>query len=254
MTLGIECLLTDDPACADELVYLHPGRYQPRTPRHRRRHARARPWWPNRCSTKATSPPRHLRKTADPSFTKGGRHRRQPHQGQAAPPLLCVRQRAQSARNTNSRLGPLHCRISPARRAGPVGKRHPGVLKKFGGHAMAAGCTIHEDGLDTFEQALCTVARRLDAATPDAPAGYRRPGWRSNTAAPPVQTLTEVWGQGLPPPVFSEEVEVVAAPGGRKAPGAQVGTVANRWTPSSPATPTRCPGGNPGISLSADEW
>ena len=35
-----------------------------------------------------------------------------------------------------------------------VAKRHPGVLLRFGGHAMAAGCTIAEDQLDVFEQAL----------------------------------------------------------------------------------------------------
>jgi single-stranded-DNA-specific exonuclease len=35
-----------------------------------------------------------------------------------------------------------------------ISKRHPGMLRKFGGHAMAAGCTIAEDDFDTFEAAL----------------------------------------------------------------------------------------------------
>ncbi|MBK9345260.1 MAG: single-stranded-DNA-specific exonuclease RecJ [Burkholderiales bacterium] len=93
-----------------------------------------------------------------------------------------------------------------------VAKRHPGVLLRFGGHAMAAGCTIHEDGLDTFEQGLIAVAQEwLDAATltrrletdgPLAPE-YRR--------AELVDTLhKEVWGQGFAAPTFSEEVEVVS--------------------------------------------
>jgi single-stranded-DNA-specific exonuclease len=93
-----------------------------------------------------------------------------------------------------------------------VAKRHPGVLLRFGGHAMAAGCTINEEHLDTFEQALAEVAQEwLDAATllrrmhtdgPLAPE-YRRPEL--------VDTLHEVvWGQGFAPPVFSEEVEVVS--------------------------------------------
>ena len=93
-----------------------------------------------------------------------------------------------------------------------VAKRHPGVLLKFGGHAMAAGCTIAEDQFDTFDQALQQVAREwLDAATltrrlqtdgPLAPE-YRRPDM--------VDTLHhEVWGQGFAPPVFSEEVEVIS--------------------------------------------
>jgi single-stranded-DNA-specific exonuclease len=93
-----------------------------------------------------------------------------------------------------------------------VAKRHPGVLLRFGGHAMAAGCTIAEEHLDTFEQALCLVAQEwLDAATllrrlhTDGPlaAEYRRPDL--------VDTLHhEVWGQGFAPPVFSEEVEVIS--------------------------------------------
>jgi single-stranded-DNA-specific exonuclease len=93
-----------------------------------------------------------------------------------------------------------------------VAKRHPGVLLRFGGHAMAAGCTIAEEHLDVFEQALAQVAQEwLDAATllrklhtdgPLAPE-YRRPEL--------VDTLHEqVWGQGFAPPVFSEEMEVLS--------------------------------------------
>ncbi|MBO0170562.1 single-stranded-DNA-specific exonuclease RecJ, partial [Vibrio parahaemolyticus] len=45
-----------------------------------------------------------------------------------------------------------------------VSKRHPGVLKKFGGHAMAAGCTIAEEDFDLFEHAFQQVASQwLDA-------------------------------------------------------------------------------------------
>ena len=77
---------------------------------------------------------------------------------------------------------------------------------------MAAGCTLAEEHLDEFEQALNTVASEwLDAATltrridTDGPlaAQYRR--------ADLVDTLhREVWGQGFAPPVFSEEVEVLS--------------------------------------------
>ncbi len=93
-----------------------------------------------------------------------------------------------------------------------VAKRHPGVLLRFGGHAMAAGCTIAQDQLDLFEQALIEVAqewldaptllRRLHTDGPLAPE-YRRPDL--------VDTLHhEVWGQGFAPPVFSEEVEIIS--------------------------------------------
>ncbi len=93
-----------------------------------------------------------------------------------------------------------------------VAKRHPGVLSRFGGHAMAAGCTLDEEHLDTFEQAFTQVAqewldkatllRRIDTDGPLAPE-YRR--------ADVVDTLhAEVWGQGFAPPMFSEVVEIVS--------------------------------------------
>ena len=126
-----------------------------------------------------------------------------------------------------------------------VAKRHPGVLLRFGGHAMAAGCTVAEEHLDVFEQALAQVAQEwLDARHAAAPAATPTGRWRPSTAAPDlVDTLHhEVWGQGFAPPVFSEEVEIdFAAAGGREAPAAQAaGTRASRWTASGSATPSRC--------------
>jgi single-stranded-DNA-specific exonuclease len=93
-----------------------------------------------------------------------------------------------------------------------VAKKHPGLLIKFGGHAMAAGCTIEEEHFDTFEAAFAEVAalwidqatllRRLE--TDGAlPAEYRR--------ADMADTLNQaVWGQGFAPPIFSEELEVLS--------------------------------------------
>ncbi len=93
-----------------------------------------------------------------------------------------------------------------------VAKRAPGVLLRFGGHAMAAGCTIAEEHFDTFEATLnevamawldeATLQRRLETDGPLAPE-YRRTEL--------VDLLQrEVWGQGFAPPVFCEEVEVLS--------------------------------------------
>ena len=93
-----------------------------------------------------------------------------------------------------------------------VAKRHPGVLLRFGGHAMAAGCTVAREQFDTFQSALEQVAREwLDAATltrrletdgPLAPE-YRR--------ADVVDALQQqVWGQGFAAPTFSEELQVLS--------------------------------------------
>ena len=93
-----------------------------------------------------------------------------------------------------------------------LAKRHPGVLLRFGGHAMAAGCTIDAERWPQFDAGLRQIAaewldeaaltRRLDTDGPLAPE-YRR--------ADMVDTLhREVWGQGFAAPTFSEEVEVLA--------------------------------------------
>jgi single-stranded-DNA-specific exonuclease len=91
-------------------------------------------------------------------------------------------------------------------------KKHPHLLLRFGGHAMAAGCTIEEEHLELFEACFMEVAAQLlSPATlqrkleTDGPldAQYRRAEF--------VDVMhKEVWGQGFAPPVFSDEVEVVS--------------------------------------------
>ncbi len=92
-----------------------------------------------------------------------------------------------------------------------IGKRHPGLLVKFGGHAMAAGCTIEASAFDTFRDELQRVAeagiepallaRQLSTDGPLAPEWF--------TAEAVAQMDAAVWGPGFDAPVFSEEVEVL---------------------------------------------
>jgi single-stranded-DNA-specific exonuclease len=93
-----------------------------------------------------------------------------------------------------------------------VAKRHPGVLLRFGGHAMAAGCTVARDQFDTFQSALEQVAREwLDAATltrrleTDGPLA---PEYRRTDVVDALQQ--QVWGQGFAAPTFSEELQVLS--------------------------------------------
>ena len=93
-----------------------------------------------------------------------------------------------------------------------VAKRHPGVLLRFGGHAMAAGCTVARDRYPQFEEALAQVAREWLT-----PAALARQLDTDGALASEylrvdlVDTLQrEVWGQGFAPPTFSEELEVVS--------------------------------------------
>jgi single-stranded-DNA-specific exonuclease len=93
-----------------------------------------------------------------------------------------------------------------------MAKKHPHVLLRFGGHAMAAGCTIDEENLELFEASFMQVAAELlSPATlqrkleTDGPlqAQYRRVEF--------IDVMhKEVWGQGFAAPVFSDEVEVVS--------------------------------------------
>ena len=92
-----------------------------------------------------------------------------------------------------------------------VAKRHPGVLLRFGGHAMAAGCTLLEEHFDTFEQGLSEVAQEwLDAATLSRRTetdGPLKPEYRRTELVDLLQAA--VWGQGFAAPTFSEELEVL---------------------------------------------
>jgi len=93
-----------------------------------------------------------------------------------------------------------------------VSKRHPGVLKKFGGHAMAAGCTLAEEDFDTFDAAFQKVASEwLDAATLSRTLMSDGPLQAEYFNIETVRSLdAQVWGQAFEAPVFSDEVEVLS--------------------------------------------
>ena len=92
-----------------------------------------------------------------------------------------------------------------------VSKREPGLLLRFGGHAMAAGCTLREGGLTAFREALQQVA----ADWLDAGALAQRL-W-TDGALPPewfdlglVRALeSHVWGAGFEAPLFCDEAQVL---------------------------------------------
>lgn len=93
-----------------------------------------------------------------------------------------------------------------------VEKRHPGMLLRFGGHAMAAGCTLRAQNFETFASALAQIAAELlDAATlartlptdGPLPASYCTP-----QTAHLLQTA--VWGNGFAAPVFSEPLQILS--------------------------------------------
>ena len=92
-----------------------------------------------------------------------------------------------------------------------VSKREPGLLLRFGGHAAAAGCTLGADGFARFADAFERVAgewlsaellaRRLEVD------GELPTQWFDAEVAALLQS--QVWGQGFAPPLFASRVEVL---------------------------------------------
>ena len=91
-------------------------------------------------------------------------------------------------------------------------RRSPGVLLRFGGHAMAAGLTLNEDRLDDFSLAFEAAVREL------ADPACFSPVIETDGALSPdefsVATLAEldneVWGQGFAAPLFMDRFKVVS--------------------------------------------
>ena len=212
MTLGIECLLTDDAARADELAKTLDGINRQR----REIEGDMREQAMNIAESlfdEGTEPPPAIC-VFDPDFHEGvvgivaSRIKDKLHR----PAFVFAASKApgkeHELKGSGRSIPGFHLRDA----LDLVAKRHPGVLLRFGGHAMAAGCTIAEENFDAFEQGLNDVAKEwLDAATltrridTDGPL---KPEYRRIDL---VDTLhKEVWGQGFAPPTFSEEVEVVS--------------------------------------------
>ncbi len=92
-----------------------------------------------------------------------------------------------------------------------VAKREPGLLARFGGHAAAAGLTLRETDLGRFRAAFETAARGLLT-----PADLERVIETDGTLRAADLTLeaarlfdSQVWGQGFPAPTFDDEFAVV---------------------------------------------
>jgi len=91
-----------------------------------------------------------------------------------------------------------------------VAKRAPGLLVRFGGHAMAAGATLREDDFTRFQQLFAEVANELldpaDLTRTLETDGSLEGGYLSLDAARLLEN--EIWGQGFPAPLFCDEFDV----------------------------------------------
>ena len=89
---------------------------------------------------------------------------------------------------------------------------HPGVIVRFGGHAMAAGLSLEAERLADFEAAFRSVAERLlDASLLQAELlsdGELSAEEFDRTHAEALRDGGP-WGQGFPEPVFDGEFDVI---------------------------------------------
>ena len=212
MTLGIECLLTDDEARADELARTLDGINRERRDIEGDMREQAMEIAQSLFDEGEEPPPAIC--VFDPDFHEGvvgivaSRIKDRFHRPVFVFAASQAAGKEHELKGSGRSIPGFHLRDA----LDLVAKRHPGVLLRFGGHAMAAGCTVAEEHFDTFEQALTEVAaewlepatlqRRLETDGPLAPE-YRRIDL--------VDALSQqVWGQGFAPPVFSEELEVLS--------------------------------------------
>jgi single-stranded-DNA-specific exonuclease len=92
-----------------------------------------------------------------------------------------------------------------------VYKRHPQLIDKFGGHAMAAGLSLREQDFDAFAQAFEQVGREwLSAADLEHVLEHDGPLEPEYCSLDFIAQLdAQVWGQGFAPPLFCDEFRVL---------------------------------------------
>jgi single-stranded-DNA-specific exonuclease len=206
MTLGIECLVTDDPSRAADLAQ------QLDTINRERRDVEAGMREQAELALEHLMPegePPPALALFDPEFHEGvvgivaGRLKDRLHR----PTFVFALAQDGSLKGSGRSIPGFHLRDA----LDLVAKRHPGVLKRFGGHAMAAGCTLDEEHFDVFDQALQQVAREwLDAATLTRRLLTDGPLALEYFNAETVATIdSQVWGQAFEAPVFCDDVQVL---------------------------------------------
>ncbi len=212
MTLGIECLTTDDSAHAQELAKTLDGINRERKEIEGDMRAQALQYVEEMFDEQDEPPPAIT--VFDPDFHEGV-------VGVVAARIKDKLHRPCFVFAPSGAVGNEHLLKGSGRSIAGfhlrdaldlLAKRHPKVLVKFGGHAMAAGCTVAEEHIDTFEQALAQIAHEwLDASTLARQLATDGPLPKAYRRADVADTLNQaVWGQGFAAPVFAQELEVVS--------------------------------------------
>ena len=200
MSLGIECLLTDDPGEARRLAAELDALNQ------------ARREIEGDMQAQAEAAVRRLQLDGEPRWGLT-LYRDDWHQGVVGlvasrlrerthrPVVAFARADDKTLKGSGRSIPGLHLRDALAW----VDSHHPGLIERFGGHAMAAGLSLPGDHLGDFEQAFDAAVRALLDPEALQPVLYsdgelRPDDFRLDTA----RALRDLapWGQGFPEPLF----------------------------------------------------
>ena len=203
MSVGIECLLTDDPAEAQRLAAMLDAmnRQRREVERHMQEEALA-----NLALNPA--PARRVIVLADAGWHQGvvglvaGKLKERFHR-----PVVALAPAGEYLRGSGRSIPGVHLRDC----LDLVAKRLPGAILRFGGHAMAAGLTLRIDAVDAFTDALDQAIADLSD-----PAVFHRQHETDGELDPAlvddhlIDALEgPVWGQGFAPPSFHSEFQVI---------------------------------------------
>jgi len=212
MTLGIECLITDDVAAADELARQLDAINRERRDIEGDMRQQAMDIAEGLLDESDDPPPAIC--VFDPDFHEGvvgivaSRIKEKFHRPCFVFAASQAPGKEHELKGSGRSIAGFHLRDA----LDLMAKKHPHLLLRFGGHAMAAGCTIEEENLDLFESSFMAVAAELlSAATLQRKLQTDGPLDTQYRRAEFVEVMhREVWGQGFEPPLFSEEVDVVS--------------------------------------------
>ena len=208
MGIGIECLLTDDPSHALELAKVLQAINQERRGVQAEMQQMAEAQLPSLdgidvanavCLYDADWHPGVVGLVA--SKTKERLHRPAIAFAPAEPGSSMLRGSARS-------IPGFHIRDALAL----VDARHPCLVQRFGGHAMAAGLSLELDDLDAFRNAFQQVA--AEWLTPDLLTDTLHSDGELRSEEFSIESAVALrdgghWGQGYPEPLFDGEFEVI---------------------------------------------
>ncbi len=215
MAAGIECLITDDPARAAELAAeldsLNSERRNLQDDMQAQAQAAAdglaaAPGWSERFSLCLRDAHWHQGIVGLVASRLKDRHHR---------PVVAFAPEAPGAdawKGSARSIRGFHIRDAIAE----VDAREPGLIRRFGGHAMAAGLTLPESGLAAFERAFEAVAaQRLEPDQLTQTLRSDGPLSAGDLTAELAQALASggPWGQGFAEPQFDNPVSVVTLRG-----------------------------------------